>query len=146
MKNRRQHNAGFTLIEIMIVVEIIGIIVAIGLPQMLRARVQSNEMGAVTSLRAILDAQISYHTANNEYASEISELTSATPPFLNGDWDGPRAGYNFEMQGTPNNFTALANPESPGVSGFRGYYVDPSGIIRYALSAKAGPDSTALGS
>ena len=54
---------GFSLIELLIVVAIILIIAAIAIPNLLRARIAANESSAVSSIRTINTAQISYQSA-----------------------------------------------------------------------------------
>src|SRR5512146_1338088 len=54
---------GFSLIELLIVVAIILIIAAIAIPNLLRARIAANESSAVSSLRTINTAEVSYTTA-----------------------------------------------------------------------------------
>ncbi len=76
-----KNNQGFTLIELMIVVEIIAIIAAIAVPNYIRTRIQANEASAIASLRVILDAETSYNTQHYVYADDITDLTSASPPF-----------------------------------------------------------------
>jgi len=53
---------GFSLIELLIVVAIILIIAAIAIPNLLRARIAANESSAVSSLRTINTAQVTYDT------------------------------------------------------------------------------------
>src|ERR1700685_1188902 len=53
---------GFSLIELLIVVAIILIIAAIAIPNLLRARMAANESSAVSSIRTLNTAQVSYNT------------------------------------------------------------------------------------
>jgi type IV pilus assembly protein PilA len=62
MKIRNRNQKGFSPIELLIVVAIILIIAAIAIPNLLQARVASNEASAVASLRTIHIAMTSYST------------------------------------------------------------------------------------
>jgi prepilin-type N-terminal cleavage/methylation domain-containing protein len=134
-------NKGFTLIELMIVVEIIAIVAAIAVPNYIRTRIQANEASAVASLRVILDAQISYNTQNYVYASDIALLTNANPPYLEGgDWTSAKNGYEFRVEGGAINFVAYATPVEYNTTGWHAYRIDHQGAIRYAVGAE--PDET----
>ncbi len=138
-------NAGFTLIELMIVVEIIAIMVAIAVPNYLRTRIQANESNAVGSLRTVLNAQMTYNTVNLVYATNFDALTTAEPPYLTGNWTSERSGYLFTLEGDGSSFAARATPTDFGNSGYHGFYVDPSGIVHYQIMAEANADSPVLG-
>lgn len=70
---------GFSLIELLIVVAIILIIAAIAIPNLLRARIAANESSAVSSLRTVNTAQVTYQTAYPTvgYASTLAILGPA---------------------------------------------------------------------
>jgi prepilin-type N-terminal cleavage/methylation domain-containing protein len=68
--NKSQTRAGFTLVEIMIVVAIIGLLAAIAIPNFVKARATSQANACINNLRQI-DA------AANEFALEKGKSTGA---------------------------------------------------------------------
>jgi len=76
--NRKMDEQGFTLIELMIVIAIIGILAAIAIPQFSAYRKRSYNSAAVADLRNAATAQEAYYVDEKTYASSVSDLEGAT--------------------------------------------------------------------
>jgi len=71
----RSKLAGFSLIELLIVVAVILVIAAIAIPNLLRSRMAANEASAVASVRSINTSQVVYQsTYNIGFAARLIDL------------------------------------------------------------------------
>ena len=84
MTRTRPADAGFSLVEMLVVVAIIGVIASIALPGLLRARLAGDEAAAIGSLRTINSSQATYAQTcgSGFYAPSLSEL--GNPPLGGG--------------------------------------------------------------
>src|SRR5688500_12516054 len=97
----KENEAGFSLIELLIVVEILGIIMAIAVPNLLASRRAANEGSAVSSMRTIHSCQMTYKatTGVGDYGDLPTLALATLTDVVLGS--GSKSGYNFVVTPTP---------------------------------------------
>jgi len=155
----RKQQKGFSLIELLIVVAIILIIAAIAIPNLLRARISANEASAVSSMRTMNTAAITYNSTFGAYPLALSDMGPVTPGSIPTSTSADlleqvlggtavpavKSGYNFTFA-TPNaalggtagtTYSINADPQVNNQTGVRHFYTDESGVIRVNTSTTA---------
>jgi prepilin-type N-terminal cleavage/methylation domain-containing protein len=144
--------SGFTLVELLIVVSIIGVLGATSMAIYRSARVRADESSAIATLQSITQAQFAYAQlcGKNRYAPSLVALTTPMPttsqPFLSPDFGMDplmKSGYGFTLGGTIvtdttrtctddtplETYQVTADPQRPGLSGNRYFATNTDRVL-----------------
>jgi prepilin-type N-terminal cleavage/methylation domain-containing protein len=109
---------GFTLVELSVVIVIIGVLAAFGVPRFLKAVEKSKAAEAFAYLSAIRDAQERYQAAQGTYATDLTalDIQMPAPKYFSVGTVGPGAG-------TQQNSWSLTLTRSGSSAGYGAYTV-----------------------
>jgi len=138
--SQRSSQRGFSLIELMIVIAIIGILIAVGVTGWKAAVKAANEAAAIQTLKGISEKQMLYYNAHNRSSfGTFQELLKEGMVDSRFTGDTPVVeGYVFKMQVIPKSttaqpgFTINADPqvtEGVGATGKNHFYLDSDSTI-----------------
>lgn len=152
---------GFTLIDLLFALAILGILSALAVPSLLRGRAAANEASAIASMRSTHTAQLSYMLTCGIgfYASSFTALGGGPgglgflPTDLTYSTTPSKSGYTMTMStgiagvlgpadcnGSPDTsltYYATAIPQTPGSTGIRGFATNQAGAIWEDVSGAA---------
>ena len=147
----RQHH-GFSLIELLIVVAIILVIAAIAVPNLLRAKVASNEASAGASMRTLATAELtyslSYPTTGYTALANLGGPANCTPSAATACIidsllsTGSKSGYTFNATAsssggaTMDQYLTTGVPQLLNVTGTKGFCEIEDHVIMYITPAK----------
>ena len=129
---------GFSLLELLIVVAIILIIATVAVPSLLRSRQSANESSAVSNLRLVNTAEVTYASSNKGSYGTISQLVAIG--LLDNRYNQVVSGYSISVAVSADtlDYTANSSARLPN-DGRYDYYTRPDYIIRYSDDPNRAP-------
>ena len=144
--NRKQSEKGFTLVELLVVIIIIGILAAIALPNFLNQGAKAKQTEAKQNIGLINRTQTAYRSENAIFASTFDLLATGT--LTGGTGATSTANYSYALTGGTDtaSLAATANDAAlKGYSGANGRYTNTANqsVIASVLCEANAPGATA---
>ena len=152
LRKVRQSEAGYTLMEVLVVISILLLLTLIVIPNLPGRKIETNEVSAIQALRGIYAAEVQYETTypSRGFACSLAALggdprSGAPSPeqakVLPSDLaSGQKSGYRFRVekcikaegvhQDLYTSFEVTAIPRTVGTTGHRGFCIDQQGEVR----------------
>lgn len=122
LNNRKQSEKGFTLVELLVVIIIIGILAAIALPNFLSQGAKAKQTEAKQNVGLVNRVQTAYRSENAGFATSFDTLATGT---LAGTTNATTVSYSYALAAATDTTSIIASAQDTALKSYSG------GTVRY---------------